>query len=71
MIPVPKESPSADVGDCRLISITPFPSKVFEKIVAEKLSHFLDSDSLLLLSRFSYCNTMMLCSHCLTIYKLL
>ena len=36
---MPKESPSSDVGDYIFISITSFLSKVFEKIVAEKLSH--------------------------------
>ena len=33
-------SASSDVGDYRLISITPVLSKVFEKIVAGKLSFF-------------------------------
>ena len=36
------------------IYITPFLSKVFEKIVAGKLAHFLESNSMLLPSQFSY-----------------
>ena len=39
-VKVPNESSSSDVGDYRSISITPFLSKVFEKIVAGKLSNF-------------------------------
>ena len=38
-----------------MISITSLRSKVFEKIVAGKLSHFLESNSLLPSSQFSYC----------------
>ena len=48
-----KESPSFDVGGYRPISITPFLQKIFEKIVAGPLSHFLKSDSLLH-PQFSY-----------------
>ena len=43
-----------DVRDYNPISITPVLSKVFEKIIARKLSIFLDSNSLLSPSHFSY-----------------
>ena len=47
MLPkVPKGSSSSKVEDYRPISITPVLSKVFEKIVGEKLSHFLEDSSL-------------------------
>ena len=42
---MPKKSSSSDVGDHRPISIIPFPSKVFEKIAARKLSHFKEGNS--------------------------
>ena len=40
VVPVPKESSFSDVGDYRHISITPVLLKVFEMIVAGKLSNF-------------------------------
>ena len=49
-----KRSASSDVGEYRPISITPVLSKVFEKIVAVKLSNFLKSNSMLPPSQFSY-----------------
>ena len=49
-----KESSFSDVGDYRPVSLTPALSKVFEKIVAGKLSNFLESNGLLLLSQFLY-----------------
>ena len=73
IVPVAKGSPSSDFGDYRPISNTLLPSKVFEKIAAGKFGHFLESSSLLL----SQCSHrmpwvhVMLCSHCLTVYKLL
>ena len=48
----PNESSSLDVGNYAPILITPLLSKVFEKIVAGKLSPFLKSNSLLPLSQF-------------------
>ena len=47
VVPVPKGSASSDVLDCRSISNTPVLSKVFEKIVAGKLSNFSEVNSLL------------------------
>ena len=40
VVPVPKLSLSSEVGDYGRMTITPLPSKVFEKILARKLSHF-------------------------------
>ena len=40
VVPVPEKSSSSDVGDYRPISITSLLLKVFEKIVAGRLSHF-------------------------------
>ena len=71
VVSMPKKSSSSVVRDYRLISITFLLSKVFEKIMAEKSSHFLESNSLL---RSPYRKTweyVILCSHCLTLYKLL
>ena len=45
---------SAEVGDYRRLSITPLLSKVFEKIVARKLNHFLESYCLLPPPQISY-----------------
>ena len=47
VVTVPKESSSSDVGEYRSISITPLLPKVFEKIVAAKLSHYMKCSSLL------------------------
>ena len=54
VIPMPKRSVSSDVVDCRPISITPVLSKALEKIVAGKLSHFLERNSMLPPFQFSY-----------------
>ena len=51
---MPKKSSSSDIGDYRSISITPLLLKVFEKIVAGKLRHFLESNSLFPPSQFAY-----------------
>ena len=56
------------------ISITPLLSNVFEKIVAGKFSIFCKVTVCFLLLSFHIGRTwehVMLCSHCLTIYKLL
>ena len=37
---IPKGAPSADTGNHRPISITPILSKVYEKVVSNKLSSF-------------------------------
>ena len=69
VVPVPKGSPSSDVGDYRPLSITPVLSKVFEKIVAGKLSHYLESNSVLPPSQSSYrrglgtCDVLLTMSH--------
>ena len=55
VVPKLKGSSFSDVGDSdRLISITVVLSKVFEKIVAAKLSNFLKCTSLLPSSQCSY-----------------
>ena len=51
---MPKGSASSNVFDYRPISITPVLSKVFEKIVAGKSSHFLERNGMLPPSQFSY-----------------
>ena len=51
-VPVPKGSPFSDVGDYEPISIIPFLSKVFDTIVAAKLSHFVESNSMFPPSQF-------------------
>ena len=47
MLFLPKEFSSSFVGDYMPISITSILSKVFEKIVSRKLSHFLEGNSML------------------------
>ena len=47
VVQVAKEFSSSDAGDYRPIFIMPVLSKVFEKIVAEKLFHYLKVSSLL------------------------
>ena len=68
-----KEYSSSDVEDYRAISITLVPLKVFEKIVAKKLCHFLNATAVFLLSFYigGAWEHVMLCSHCLSIYRLL
>ena len=65
---VPKRSYFSDAEDCRPIAITPVLSTVVEKIVNEKLSHFLKGNSLLPPSQFSYRRDLVtcLCSQCVT-----
>ena len=52
IVPVPEELSSTDGGACGPISISSFLSKVLEKVVAGKLSHFFGkvTDCFLLLS---------------------
>ena len=70
--PVPKESASSDVGDYVPISIAPVLPKVFEKIVAGKLSHFWRETACFLL-QFSYqrglgtCDALLTLSHSLQV----
>ena len=65
-VPVTKESPSSEFGDYRPITVTTLLSKVFEKIVAGKLSHFLESNSLLPPSQFWYHRGLVSCYALLT-----
>ena len=65
----------SNVGDDRQNSIIPVLSKVFEKIVAGKLSIFFLNITVCFLF-LSFCirrvwKHVMLCSHCATIYRLL
>ena len=72
MLPLCQRSPSSENGAYRPISVTPFLSNIFEKIVAKKLSHFLESSSLLP-PQFSYRRGLGTCdnfSHYLTVYRL-
>ena len=52
VVSVSKGCHYSDVGEYRSISINPFLSKVLENIVAGKLIHFLESNSLLPPSQF-------------------
>ena len=54
VVSVPKISSSLYVGDYNPISFPPLLPKVFEKSVARKLSNYLESDSRLPPSQFSY-----------------
>ena len=70
VVPASKVTVSSDVGEYSPISVTPLISKVFEKIIAGKLSHSLEGTS-----RLSFCikrawEYAMLCPHCITIYRL-
>ena len=58
---------SSDVGDYRPISITPLLSKVLEKIMTEKLSHFLEDNCLLSLSQFLRRRGLEICDALLTL----
>ena len=71
VVPVLKESSFSDVGDYRLISITPVLSKVFEKIVAGKLNNCLEGNSVLPLSQFSYRRGLGTCDALLTWFRYL
>ena len=51
---MPKGSSFSDVVDYSSVFVTSVLSKVFEKVVAEKLSHVLDGNSLFPPSQFSY-----------------
>ena len=68
VVPVPIRSSSSDVGDYRPIFITPVLSMVFEKIVTNTLSHFLEGNSLLLPSQFSYRKSLGTCDTLLTLF---
>ena len=52
--PVSKGFASSEIGLLRPISITPVLSKVFENIVAGKLSHYLENNSMLSPFHFLY-----------------
>ena len=67
IVPMPRGSPFSDVGDYRPILITPLLSKVFEKIVIEKPSHILESNSLLPPSQFSYRRDLVTCDALITL----
>ena len=54
VVPVAKGSGSSDNDDYRLICIMPVLSQVFEKNVAGQLTHFLEGNSVLPSSQFSY-----------------
>ena len=47
VVPVPNRFLFSDVGDYGSLSITTLLPKLFEKIMARKLSYFLESNSLL------------------------
>ena len=63
---MPKESSSLDVGDYRPISIT----HVLSKIVAGKLSNFLEGNSLIPPSQFSYRSSLGTCNVLLTLFTI-
>ena len=65
IVPVPKESSASVARDYRPISRTPVLSKVFEKIVAGKISIFLEG--LLPPSQFSYRRGLGTCDALLTL----
>ena len=67
VVPVPKGSPSLNVGYYRPISITSVLSMVFENIVVEKLSHYLEANSLLPPSQLSYRRGLRTCDALLTL----
>ena len=67
VVPVPKGTLSSGVGDYRHISIILVLSKVFEKIIAGKLSHYFESNSLLLSSQFLYRRGLGTCDALLTV----
>ena len=52
--PVPKGSSSSFVSDYRPISITPVLSKVYEKLVASRLSRYLESSGVLPDSQYGF-----------------
>ena len=67
VISVAKKPLSSDVGGYRTFSITPVLTKVFEKIVAGKLSNFLKCRSLLPPSQFSHRRVLEMCDDLLTL----
>ena len=67
MLSLPKESSSSAVGDFRPIAITSVLTKIFEKIMSRKLSHFLEGNSMLPL-QFSYRNGLGTCDALLTLF---
>ena len=64
---MPKQFSSSDVGDYASISITPALSKLFKKLVAGKLRSFLQGNTLLPPSQFSYCRGLITCDALFTL----
>ena len=52
--PLPKEGSSCNPKDYRPISITPILSKVFERVLAHRLSSFIESEGVLPSTQFGY-----------------
>ena len=67
VVPVAKGSVFSDIGDYRPPSITSVLSKVVEKIVVGKVTHFLENNSMLLSSQFLYRRSLGACDDLLTL----
>ena len=51
---IPKTSSPKSINDFRLISLLPIFSKIFEKIIAERMMSFIDKNSILTSSQFGF-----------------
>ena len=47
IIPLQKEGNSHDVNNLRPVSLLPLPGKILEKLIQEKLSHYLEFNNIL------------------------
>ena len=65
--PIPKGPLSSSPSDYRPISITPVISKVFEKLIASRLSKYLESSGLVSSQQFAYRKGLGTCDALLTV----
>ena len=52
--PIPKGPPSSSASNYRPISLTPIPSKVFERLVSVRLGRFMEGRGVLQTTQFAW-----------------
>ena len=68
--PIPKGAPSANPSDYRPISITSVVSKVFEKLIADRLSKYIENSGFACPNQFAYRKGLGTCDALLTISEI-